>query len=82
MNRQTDGSGGYVAAKDRSKLTLSNCTINSAVTSAGHATLFLRKCTVNGPLNATGSSTIHLMDTAVNGAQKQLDGGIILKTEK
>lgn len=81
-NSTCDGSGGYVAAKDRSKLTLSNCIINSAVTSAGQATMFLRKCTVNGPLNATGSSTIHLIDTTVNGSQKQFDGGIILKTEK
>lgn len=81
-NSTCDGTGGYVAAKDRSKLTLTNCTLNSLVTSVGHATLVLRKCIVNGPLNAAGKSTIHLIDTTVNGPQKQLDGGIILKLAK
>lgn len=81
-NSTCDATGGYVAAKDRSKLTLTNCTLNSLVTSVGHATLVLRKCTVNGPLNAAGKSTIHLIDTTVNGPQKQLDGGIILKLAK
>lgn len=72
-NSECDGTGGYVASKGRSTLTLSECTLNCHVAAVDSSSLKLQKCKVNGPLTASGNATIELIDTTINGAINQLD---------
>ncbi len=78
-NSQCDGTGGYIAAKGRSKLTLSGCTLNCHVATVDGASLILQKCRVNGSLSASGTSTIELNDSVVTGSLIELDKAKIIR---
>lgn len=73
-NSTCDGTGGYIASKDKSTLRLSGCTLNCPAESLGASTLILENCHVNGPVVAAGHSKVRLLHSSVpSGGLRKLD---------
>ena len=68
-----DGTGGYIAAKGNSQLTITGCTLDCPVVAIEQAQLTLNNCRITGDLSASGESTVRLKNTVVTGQVKQLE---------
>jgi hypothetical protein len=62
-----DGTGGYIAARDRSRLEMDRCTITCLVVARADATIILEDCDIVGDVLATERSTIKLIGCRVTG---------------
>lgn len=75
-----DGSGGYVAAHNRSELRLVRCRISCLVVAREDATVILEDCDVSGDIHAADRATVRIVNTRISGHVDMDPGAVIERT--